>query len=252
MRYLFTLCIGLFFFLNANSQDPKWEVSGDLGLNLSTMSGNNYQAATREEDDGTKHGWIATPNIGFAATYMATTLIAVTAGLYMIKSGVLYKNTYDYLGNPYEVTQRIRFTTLRLPILMRLMWGNTWQYYALAGIYVSMRLCGREVYKDTYNDNKEITKLKFKNDPEQTVVDDVRYLNTDFYKRFVVGALIGFGVRRALGPGFITLTAMYGMGFCDFYKWENKDDRPEGYKPYNDRNVSINVGFAYPFFCKKH
>jgi len=243
MKHLLIITLAFFILFSVKSQDSKWEISGDLGLNLSTMSGNNYNAS-REEDDGTKHKWIATPNVGFAATYLATTLLAVTAGLYMIKSGVLYQNTYDYLGDPYKVSQRIRFTTLRLPIMLRLIWGDKWQYYAMAGIYLSWRLCGREVYKNSYDNSKDITKLKFKKNPDQSSDNDVYYLDTDLYKRFVLGMMIGGGIRHMLGPGYITLTVMYGMGFCDFYKWENKDAKPNGYKPYNDRNISINAGYT--------
>lgn len=245
MRHLL-LFITVLLISSAYAQETKWEIGGELGLNLSTMSG-NYGNVDRVEDDGTKHGWIATPNVGFAAAYRATTLVAIVAGLYMIKSGLVYRNSFTSAGEEYSWSQRERYTTLRIPIMARFMWGQTWQFYALAGLYVSKRLCGREVYKDSYSDEKSIHKLRFKNDPDySSQEDDVYYLDTKYHRRLNLGIQAGGGIRRAIGQGFIAFTVLYGMGFFDFFKWENKDDKPEGYKPFNDRNISFNLGYTRP------
>ena len=162
----------------------------------------------------------------------------------MIKSGVLLVNKSDYLGETYEYKQRERYTTLRLPIMARFMWGTTWQYYGLIGIYFSKRLCGKYVYTD-YTGDKESGKIKFKKNPDENSSGDDWILDTKDFRRLNLGMQVGAGLRRELGPGYITLALLYGMGFFDFYKWENKDDKPDGYKPSNDRNININVGYTY-------
>lgn len=125
------------------------------------------------------------------------------------------------------------------------MWGTSWQYYTLAGFYLSKRLCGRYVYTDSGGDEQS-GKISFKKDPPDENDDDTWYLDTDDYRRLSFGIQLGGGIRRQIGPGFLAFNILFGMGFCDFYKWENSDSKPDGYKPYNDRNINFQLGYTYP------
>ncbi len=221
-------------------QDKKWEVGGELGLNLSTTSGR------WTESDDTKNKWIATPLIGFQAAYNFTPMIAVVSGLYLMKSGALYAYQNSSEGESYEQTQRERFTTLRLPVLARFMWGTNWQYYGLLGFYLSKRLGGKYVYKIPSQDYEQSGKIKFKKNPDENAEGDDWILDTKDYRRLDFGLSVGGGVRKQLGPGYLSFNVLFGLGFLDFYKWENKNDKPDGYKPYNNRNLSFQFGYAYP------
>jgi len=236
-----------FMISSTSGQGTKWEAELQAGFNISTMSG-QWGDASRS-DDNTKHKWIGTPNVGVGAAYNFTPIIALVAGLYMIKSGLLYKYSYNSGNETFESTQRERYTTLRVPIMARFMWGTTWQYYGLIGFYVSKRLCGKYVYTD-YNGNEESGKIKFKKDPDSSSSGDDWILDTQDYRRLNLGLSAGAGIRRALGPGYLSFAVLFGMGFFDFNKWENKDDRPDGYKPFNDRNLSFNFGYTYAFGSK--
>ena len=178
----------------------NWEVGGELGLNLSTTSG---QWGTNDE---TKNKWIGTPVFGVNSSYSFNPMIALVAGLYMIKSGALYVNTYE----DGEYSQRERFTTLRLPVMARFMWGTTWQYYGLIGLYVSKRLCGRYVYKSSWGDD-ESGKIRFKKNPDEENESNDWILNTQDYRRLNVGLQIGGGIRRALGPGYLSFNLLFGI-----------------------------------------
>ncbi|MCF6342911.1 MAG: hypothetical protein L3J31_08920 [Bacteroidales bacterium] len=68
----------------------------------------------------------------------------------------------------------------------------------------------------------------------------------EYYRRLNIGLQLGAGIRRALGPGYLSFNLLFGMGFLDFYKWADKNDRPEGYKAYRDRNLSFQFGYTYP------
>lgn len=221
-------------------QDKKWEIGGQLGFNMSTTSG-KYSA-----NDNTKNKWIGTPSIGAEAAYRFTPLIAIVGGLFMIKTGALYLNSYvGEDGVTYEWKQRERFTTIRLPVMARFMWGATWQYYGMIGFYITKRLCGKYVFEDPSSDFEQTGKIKFGEEPENYSGDDW-YLEPKDFRRWDVGLSVGAGVRRALGPGFLSFNILFGMGLCDFYEWDNKSDQQDGYKKTSDRNLNFQFGYTYP------
>ncbi|NOX84455.1 MAG: PorT family protein [Chlorobi bacterium] len=240
MKYFVLLFMVLLLMNPTFGQDKKWEIGGELGVNLSTTGGR------WDKNDDTKNKWIATPLIGAQVAYNFTSMIALMAGFYMMKSGALYITENLYQETTYEARQRERFTTLRLPVLARFMWGTTWQYYGLFGFYLSKRLGGKYVYKIPSQDFEQSGKIKFKKNPDDSGEGDDWILDTKDYRRLDFGLSVGGGVRRQLGPGYLSFNVLFGLGFLDFYKWENKNDKPDGYKPYNNRNLSFQFGYAYP------
>lgn len=225
--------------------EKKWEVGGELGFNLSTVSG-QYS-----EDDDSKHKWIGTPTIGVTGAYNFTPMIAVVAGLYMIKSGATYVYTYgENVNENIEFSQRERYTNLRIPIAARFMWGTTWQYYGIFGLYVSKILCGKYVDKEPANNYEQKGKIKFGDEPENYEGDDW-YLSTDRFRRLTIGLQFGAGVRKMLGPGYVAFNAGFGLGLCDFYKWDGTNSagepykKPDGYKKFSDRNISFVLAYIY-------
>jgi len=239
MKYLILFVLVLLIATTNYSQNDKgWELSLDAGFNLSTMKG-KYS-----ENDDSKRKWIGTPAVGIKSAYNFTSSIALMVGFYMMKSGVLYENKSESATITYEWTERQRFTALRIPVTVRYTWGNTWQYYALAGIYVSKRLCGKYVYTNLNTGEEESGNIKFENDPDESYEGDDWILDSDEFKRVNFGIVAGFGIRRALGPGLIGFNATFGYGFCDFHKWEDKSDKPDGYNAFNDKNIAFMFTYA--------
>ncbi len=233
MKNLLLLSLLALFTTSLFSQNKKgWEIGLDAGFNISKLTG-QYS-----KNDDSKHKFIGTPAVGIKTAYNFTPMIAVIGGLYLMKSGVLtvYKNQYEEIV--YEIKQRERITTLRLPIAARFTWGTTWQFYGVVGIFVSYRLCGKYVVKVPEDNYEQSGKIKFKDEPDNYEGDDW-YFDKEDYKRFNIGAEVGGGVRREVGPGLVGFEATFGYGFCDFYKWDDKNDRPDGYKAYRDMNIAF-------------
>ena len=241
MKTILLISLSIFIISLMNGQDLKrWEIGLEGGFNLSKMTGQLGETDRGiSSENNAKNKWIGSPAVGFLAAYNFTPLIALTGGLYMMKSGVRY--VYNE-GEEYEYSRRERFTTLRIPIMARFMWGTTWQYYGLIGFYVSKRLCGK--YVDKYQGNEQSGKIKFEKDPDYSNSGDDWIFDTKDWRRLNAGLQIGAGIRRALGPGFISFNATFGYGFCDFRKWDNKDDRPNGYKAFRDMNIAFLFGYA--------
>lgn len=245
MKKLLLLSLTLLLISPISGQDlTKWEVGIDAGLNLSKMTG-QWEASSRDItiSESSKSKFMCSPAFGIFTAYNFTPVIALTTGLYMMKSGVMYINKDEFEGETYESRQKQRYTTLRLPVMVRFMWGTKWQYYGLLGFYISKRLCGKYVYEDWQGD-KQSRKVKFKKDPENSGDDDVIYLNTENVTRINIGVQGGIGIRRMIGPGLLSFNTTFGYGFCDFNKWESKDDRPDGYKAFHDMNIVFFFGYA--------
>lgn len=233
LLFLLTLFTSILF-----SQNEKgWEIGLDAGFNLSKFTG-KYS-----DTDDTKNKFIGTPAVGIKTAYNLTSMIAITAGFYLMKTGGLYFYTNQYENTVYEIRQRERFTTLRIPVAARFTWGKIWQYYGSIGFYMSYKLCGKYVVKVPDDNYEQSGKIIFKEEPENYQGDDW-YLSKDDYKRLNVGLEVGGGVRREIGPGYIGVNATFGYGFCDFYKWDDKNDKPDGYKPYMDMNIAFMVTYV--------
>lgn len=242
MKYLLSFALVIIITTSNYGQNNKgWELSLEAGYNLSTMTG-KYS-----EDDDSNNKFIGTPGVGINAAYNLSALVAITAGLYMMKSGALYQNENESGTVTYEWKERQRFTTLRLPITTRFSWGTTWQYYALAGIYISKRLCGKYVYTNVNTGEEESGAIRIETDPDESYEGDDWILDSDEVKRVNFGVTAGLGIRRALGPGLIGLNATFGYGFCDFWQWEDKSEKPDGYRAFYDLNLAVMVTYAIVF-----
>lgn len=234
----------LLIFLFASSQffgqkpDSPWWVGGRLGVGFNTVSG-KYSS-----NDDNQHKWITTPTFGAIGMYTFTDMISVTGELNIAKSGALYiSNWEDEGGEEIEGQFKERYTTMQIPITARFTFGEEWQYYGYAGIYWSKILCGKYVDKIPAYDYEESGKIKFGDEPENYEGDDW-YLDKDNNRRMDFGMVIGAGVQRELGPGTLAFDFRFSQGFCDSYKWPD-NDKPDGYKPYLNRAVSLTVMYFF-------
>ena len=243
MKTLLTFTLAIFMVCGLYAQDgpelSQWEIGGEFGANVSWMSGQwNSNLDSQNKP-------IVTPVIAAAGAYNFNSLIAVTMGLAMIKSGAAFTESYE----DSEYSQRKRFTALRLNPMVRLTWGNRLLVSAFAGIYLNKLLCGRYVASSSWSDEEQSGKIKFQDEPENYDGDDL-YFPPEDYRRLDFGMNIGAGVRYGLGPGWMMFNVLFGMGFLDFYKWKddqwNDISKPDGYKPYLHRNVSFTVGYTVP------
>ena len=240
MKKLVSFTMSLLFVVLIYGQGDgltKWEVGGEFGGNISWMTGKWWG------DDETKNKPIFTPVIGAVGTYNFTSLIGLTMGFTMMKAGVVFHSLYE---DDEDFTERWRFTTLRLNPMVRFIWGTQFQYYAMAGFYVSKILCGKYVFNSQYY-NDQTGKIKFGEEPDGYTGDDW-YLSKELYRRIDIGLNIGGGVRYSLGPGLLYFNMLFGMGFCDFYKWKdeqwNGQNQPDGYKKFLHRNLAFTVGYV--------
>jgi hypothetical protein len=60
---------------------------------------------------------------------------------------------------------------------------------------------------------------------------------------------LGGGVQKQLGPGKLAFDLRFGLGLTDTYQFSDDHEKPDGYKPYKNRNISMT--FAYMFEMKK-
>ncbi|RLD41020.1 MAG: hypothetical protein DRI89_10625 [Bacteroidetes bacterium] len=238
MKKLLFLSTFLFLTSTIFSQSPWW-VGGRLGIGFTTVSGQYGNS------DNAKHCWITSPLFGATGIYTFSDIFSLQAELNMAKSGMLIKDNFDIGPNratEYDYSFRERFTTIQIPILARFTFGKTWQFFTYGGFYWSYILGGKYVVKSDYF--KESGKIKFGDKPDHYEGDDL-YLDKDRYRRMDIGLNIGGGVQRQLGPGMLFLDLRFGLGFLDFNKFPEDVDKPDGYKSFNNRSLSLSAGYIF-------
>ncbi len=236
MKKLLFLLAFLFLLTTVFGQSPWW-VGGKLGVNFTTVSG-KYGSGFDAD-----HKWITSPLFGAAAMYSFSDLIGISAELNLAKSGAMYNVTFaDAEGVGAEGTFKKRYTSIQIPVLARFTFGKTWQFFTYGGFYWSYILGGKYVVKSDYF--KESGKIKFGDKPDHYEGDDL-YLDKDRYRRMDIGLNIGGGVQRQLGPGMLFLDLRFGLGFLDFNKFPEDVDKPDGYKSFNNRSLSLSAGYIF-------
>lgn len=202
----------------------QWTVGPRLGLNLSTCSGK------WSEYDDEKSKWIPGIVVGGVAEYPITDMISGVGELLFISSGAKY--TYTYEGEEESRDEECgyveRYGKIQIPLLAKYTFGEDFQYYGSAGPYASITICGKYINKDT--DTKE-------------------KIPSDAYKTFGFGLYFGGGVQKQLGPGTLAFDLRFGLGLTDSYQFPDDQEKPNGYKPYKNRNISMT--FAYMFDLEK-
>jgi len=235
----FTILFVILLF--ASSSFGQYSVGPRLGVNFSTVSGKDYWGET-------KHKWTTGIVVGAVGEYVFTDLISLDAEILYITSGAKY--LYDISDGENRSSNegywKESYGNLQIPILVKFTIGDEIQFYGNLGPYFNLILCGK--YKDkveAYNYEQK-GKIKIKERPNGYSGDDW-YLDPDEYRKFDIGMYIGVGAQKKIGPGLLTFDVRFGLGFMDFNKFENKDDKPDGYKPYKNRNISLSVTYMYPF-----
>lgn len=202
----------------------QWTVGPRLGLNLSNCSG-KYS----EYDDEKSH-WIPGIVVGAVAERPFTDMISGVGELLFLTSGARY--TYTYEGEEESRSEECgyieRYGKIQIPMLAKFTFGEDFQYYGSAGPYLGFTICGKYINKDT--DTKE-------------------KIPSDAFKTFDFGFYLGGGVQKQLGPGKLAFDLRFGLGLTDSYQFPDDQEKPDGYKPYKNRNISMT--FAYMFEMEK-
>lgn len=218
----------------------QWSVGPRLGVNFSTVSGENYWGET-------KHKWITGFVVGAVGEYALTDLISLDAELLYITSGAKYLYDVDEESRAtVEGYWKESYGNLQIPILVKATIGDDIRFYGNAGPYFSLIIHGK--YKDKVEDyNYERSgKIKFKERPDNYDGDDW-YLDPDEYNKYDIGIYIGAGAEKKLGPGVLVFDARFGLGFIDSNKFEDKNDKPDDYKAYKNRNISLTLAYMFGF-----
>jgi hypothetical protein len=201
----------------------QWTVGPRLGLNLSTCSGKYSEYDTEESH------WIPGIVVGAVAERSFTDMISGVGEILFLTSGAKYTYTYEEEGYKSEECGYIeRYGKIQIPILAKFTFGEDFQYYGSAGPYFGFTICGK--YIDKEMDTKE-------------------KIPSNAYKAFDFGLYIGGGVQKQLGPGKLAFDLRFGLGLTDSYQFPDDQDKPNGYKPYKNRNISMT--FAYMFEMDK-
>jgi hypothetical protein len=192
-------------------------------MNLSTCSG-KYS-----EYDEEKSGWIPGLVVGAVAEREFTDMISGVGEIIFITSGAKYTYTYEGEEMRSEECGYIeRYGKIQIPLLAKFTCGEEFQYYGSAGPCMELTICGKYIDKDS--DTKE-------------------KIPSDAYKTFGFGLYFGGGVQKQLGPGTLAFDLRFGLGLTDSYKFPDGQEKPDGYKPYKNRNISMT--FAYMFDLEK-
>jgi hypothetical protein len=221
----------------------QFSVGPRIGVNFSTVSGKDFWGGDY------KHKWITGLVVGAVGEYPFSDMISLDAEILYITSGAkyIYKlDEGDRAVGQDEGYWKETYGNLQIPILAKFNFGDEIQFYGNLGPYFSLVLCGK--YKDVvdvYNYEQK-GKIKFKDEPDNYEGDDW-YLNSDNYHTYDIGMYIGAGAKKQLGPGVLSFDARFGLGFIDWNKFKNKDDKPNDYKAYHNRNISISFAYTIDF-----
>ena len=131
---------------------------------------------------------------------------------------------------------------LELPILAKLTWGNSWQYYVNAGPYLGYLLHAKEktegtslIYADPQGQQPVQTQAGPLPPQDFTATTDV----TSSIKRWNIGVTGGVGLAKPLGTrNRIFFDARFEYGFINIQKY--KEDGKN-----NTGNVLLSLGYAY-------
>lgn len=209
----------------------QWQFGPRIGPNFSTLSGENFW-------DNTSNGWIAGRIVGGVAVYNLDEHLALVGEINHITSGGKFTyevyedggraiSDYGYEGKWWEI-----YSNVQIPVMFKYTFGDKIQFYGEVGPYFTYSFCER--YKDQIDDLdwEEKGKIKFVKEWPDDPEDEVWYVETKYYRRYDVGVNFGIGAQRELGNGFIALDLRFGLGLLDFNKWEENEEKPDGYKPY--------------------
>lgn len=240
MKKLFLSIISL---LVVTSGFAQFSVGPRIGVNFSTVSGKDYWSGDF------KHKWITGLVVGVVGEYPFSDMISLDAEILYITSGGKYIYKLDEgeraVGND-EGYWKETYGNLQIPILAKFNFGNDIQFYGNLGPYFSLILCGK--YKEeieAYNYSQK-GKIKYKKEPDNYNGDDW-YFDPKYYHTYDIGLYIGGGAKKQLGPGVLSFDARFGLGFIDWNKFENKDDKPDDYKAYKNRNISVSFAYTIDF-----
>jgi len=244
MKKLFSLSV---FLLLTFFSFGQYSAGVRLGMNLSTITG-QYS-----EDDELNKGWTGGLVFGLVGNYEFTDMISLDAELLFSTIGGQYKFSYDEGGDgerslladgvEYKFTEHFHY--LQLPVMAKFTFGTDFKFYGIIGPYFGYAMSGHYKYGGDEWDEPNKGKIKFKEGTSTS--DDVLYLDPEDFRRFDLGLNVGGGVGKEIGPGTLEAEVRLGMGFLDHNKFDNKDDKPEGYKPFKNICIGITVAYLYDF-----
>lgn len=225
----------IFFLLSTMvSAQSRWQLGGKLGVNYTTISGEGMSSNSQQD-----FSWVVTPIFGAVGAYSFSDLFAIHAELNLAKWGA----DSEGHNNNGRFHFNERYTSIQIPVAGRFTFGKNWQFFVYGGFYWSVSLYGKYTLHDNYSIRSG--KIKFQKRPGNYSGDDL-FMDPKYFRRMDVGANLGGGVQKKIGPGIMALDLRFGWGFLDRNKWDDLDfSKSDTYKPYANRTISLNLAYTF-------
>jgi hypothetical protein len=164
-----------------------------------------------------------------------------------MKTANFYPFFFGYDNNFKSGSYKITYNFIELPLLIKFTFGNKFKYFITAGPYFAYAIDGRYVYHPQGNLSEKVSSGRIIFKPfEEENFEEGRPHDPDYCNRMDAGVYIGAGIGKEIGFGTLILDLRFGMGFIDYYKTENFDIVPEGYRPFYNRNINLTLAYYFP------
>ncbi|MCP1382706.1 outer membrane beta-barrel protein [Runella salmonicolor] len=162
--------------------------------------------------------------IGLRAEIPINSVMSIQTELNYANRGIGYAIEQDY--------DRINFTYVDLPILLKFSRGNVFKIFGSVGGYGGYWLKAK--LTSQIDDNKTSRKYDFDSDINDGYADN----------RFDYGAIGNIGISANLFRGTFFVEGRYIYGLSDVSKLKSK---PDDYNSLNHRVLGVNVGYLFSF-----
>jgi hypothetical protein len=165
-------------------------------------------------------------------------MISGVGEVIFLTSGAKYTSSYEEEARSLNSTLIERYGKIQIPLLAKISFVTLVHFYAIAGPYLGFALYGNYIDKGTAATRSV-----------ENISSNKEKIPSDAYKAIDFGLYLGGGVQKQLGPGTLAFDLRFGLGLIDTYKFPDGQEKPDGYKPYKNRNISLT--FAYMFDLDK-
>ncbi|MFK7771000.1 MAG: porin family protein [Saprospiraceae bacterium] len=235
MKKLTTLIFALFVINIGFSQNSLGLKVGYTSSNLS----NRGELPSTELKRG--YGLL----VGVMRQFGINDKISVITELNLQQKGVIISGSIP--SNDFKSQSIISY--LEVPILLKYSIGENLKFFGSVGPYLGYAITAKSKNIVTVNDETMTTKtrIKFGVMPGNYTGKN-GYLNKTF-NQLEIGLYVGTGIQKRLGTGSLILDARFGIGLTDINNTGElyPNGKPDDYKPNKFNNISISIGYLFPF-----